>query len=179
MTPPANPDYKIRTYRPEDFDQVRHLFGKTHLPTLDQVPTEHHQMLRIALGGELGTNLMNIAGTYAAEPNTFIIICPKDDEATVAAYCALVHHSSNNAELKNVIVDPDLQGLRLGTMLMDAFHDQAKARGYRSIFLWTYGHLATATGMYKRRGYVHKAHDFSPDVFHELRPLYMEKDLLA
>ena len=175
MTENANPEFLYREFRDEDQDQVRRLFGHTHLSALDAVDPEKIPELRIALAGEMGSNLMDVRRHYASPPNRFIVICPRDNPDRVAAYCAVIHHSAEDAELKNVIVDPEYQGRRLGAMLMDAVDTWTETQGYRRIHLWTYAHLAVATTMYERRGYARTEHEFGDDVFTDLDPIYMER----
>ena len=136
---------------------------------------EKEPELRIARVGEMASNLMGVRRHYASPPNQFIVMCPRNDRERLIAQCAAIHHSDDDAELKNVIVDPEFQGRGLGPMLMDTVDTWTRTHAYRHIHLWTYAHLAVATTMYERRRYARAEREFGHEVFTNLDPVYMEK----
>ena len=174
----VNPQFKYREFQQSDLPVVRQLFGETHVDAMKELDPMRQQMVRMAIAGEMGSRLTDVQSYYATGGNRFIVISPVDEPEVVAGYCALMRHDSETVELKNVVVHPNFQGQRLGTMLMDAVEHYARLDGYAKIVLWTYKYLEAATIMYYRRGYVLKEwFDFNDDVFMELEPIYMELEL--
>ena len=125
----------------------------------------------------MATGLTDVRRYYMSEGSNFFVVCPESNPGEVAGYAAVCKREGGKAELKNVIVSPDHQGRGLGCLLVPAVEDYVVAQGYHTIELWTYAHLATATGMYERRGYRQGELVESPDMFMDLEPLYYTMSL--
>lgn len=66
---------------------------------------------------------------------------------------AIVGASEDVAQLRWFLVEPESRGLGLGWTLLDAAVSFCRARGYRSVFLWTVSALAAAARLYRRAGF--------------------------
>jgi GNAT superfamily N-acetyltransferase len=91
---------------------------------------------------------------------------PQRDQAWIAeidnerAGCVLcVHHDEHTAKLRTLLVEPHARGTGLGTRLVGQVIDHARARGYRTLTLWTNDVLTSARRVYERTGFtlVHEA----------------------
>jgi DNA-binding MarR family transcriptional regulator/ribosomal protein S18 acetylase RimI-like enzyme len=85
---------------------------------------------------------------------------PQQDRAWVAEVDGVragavlcVHDTPENAKLRTLIVEPSARGLGLGTRLVDEVIGHARARGYRTLTLWTNDVLLAARRIYERAGF--------------------------
>lgn len=65
----------------------------------------------------------------------------------------LVKQSPRVAKLRLLIVAPEARGLGLGTRLVRACMDFARAVGYRKLVLWTQSELSAARAIYEKLGF--------------------------
>jgi len=72
------------------------------------------------------------------------------------------------AQLRMLLVDPSARGLGLGARLVAECERFARARGYRTIRLWTNSVLTAARAIYRRAGYRLVASDPHHSFGHEL-----------
>ena len=70
---------------------------------------------------------------------------------------AIVGRSKADAQLRWFLVHPDHRGLGLGSRLMRAALRFCRARGYRTVFLWTTRELKDAGRLYARVGFTKTA----------------------
>jgi N-acetylglutamate synthase-like GNAT family acetyltransferase len=80
-----------------------------------------------------------------------IWILEKDDK--IVGSMAIVEHSMSEAQLRWLLLHPNIRGIGLGKKLMDDAIAFCKANGYSLIFLWTEDLLKPATKLYKSRGF--------------------------
>ena len=85
---------------------------------------------------------------------------PRQDRAWIADVDGIragavlcVHDTAENAKLRTLLVEPRARGLGLGTRLVDAVIAHARARGYRTLTLWTNDVLQAARRIYERAGF--------------------------
>jgi GNAT superfamily N-acetyltransferase/DNA-binding MarR family transcriptional regulator len=85
---------------------------------------------------------------------------PARDAAWIAevdgrrAGCVLcVHHDAHTAKLRTLLVEPHARGTGLGSRLVDEVIRHARARGYRTLTLWTNDVLTAARRVYERAGF--------------------------
>jgi len=80
-----------------------------------------------------------------------VLLVAEAPEALVAGY-AVLWCFADEGELANIAVDPAIRGRGLGTLLLDAVLDRARARGVRQLYLEVRESNHQAEGMYLRRG---------------------------
>ena len=66
---------------------------------------------------------------------------------------AIVEFSQEEAQLRWLLLHPDLRGRGLGRRLVEEAVAFAREEGYSSIFLWTVDSLPAAAGLYKSAGF--------------------------
>lgn len=69
---------------------------------------------------------------------------------------AIVEFSQEEAQLRWLLLHPDLRGRGLGHRLVEEAMAFAREAGYSSIFLWTVDSLPAAAGLYKSAGFREK-----------------------
>ena len=67
---------------------------------------------------------------------------------------AIVEFSQEEAQLRWLLLHPDLRGRGLGHRLVEEAMAFAREAGYSSIFLWTVDSLPAAAGLYKSAGFL-------------------------
>ena len=169
--------YFIREYRDKDQEQAQRIYLKAHLAATETMPETIRHIYRTATKTEAGLGLTNIRDNYATAHNHFFVAAYGPEPEDITGFCALSKLNDQQAELKNLAVDPEYQGLGIAQLLMDTFEQEARQRGYRKAGLWTYSYLSIAMSIYKRRGWVEQEVEIPPGTFLELEPVYMTLDL--
>jgi len=98
---------------------------------------------------------------YVAEPLARFAIATSPREriwiaerqGAIVGCVAIVAASSDTAQLRWFLVDPGARGRGLGGRLLDDAIAFSRARGYRSIVLWTVAALTAASRLYAARGF--------------------------
>jgi len=80
-----------------------------------------------------------------------IWIVERDDR--VAGSIAIVEASRESAQLRWLLLHPDLRGLGLGKRLIEETVVFCRRAGYSSIFLWTVSALSAAASLYRSSGF--------------------------
>lgn len=84
-------------------------------------------------------------------PRERIWIVEKDGR--IAGSLAIVEFSDREAQLRWLLLHPDLRGRGLGRRLVEEALAFCRGAGYRSIFLWTVDTLPEAGGLYRQAGF--------------------------
>jgi N-acetylglutamate synthase-like GNAT family acetyltransferase len=80
-----------------------------------------------------------------------IWILEKDNK--IQGSMAIVEHSKDEAQLRWLLLHPDIRGLGLGKKLMDDAISFCQEKKYSSIFLWTEDLLEPAAKLYRSRNF--------------------------
>jgi ribosomal protein S18 acetylase RimI-like enzyme len=80
-------------------------------------------------------------------------------DGEVAGTCALMKHPNGLLELAKMAVSPALGGMGIGTALLDAAIERARAMGARELYLRTSPMLEDAMRLYRRAGFKRVARD--------------------
>jgi len=80
-----------------------------------------------------------------------IWIVEKDGQ--IAGSVAIVEASLSEAQLRWMLLTPELRGVGLGRYLVEAALDFCKQQGYSTVFLWTVSLLTVATKLYQSVGF--------------------------
>jgi N-acetylglutamate synthase-like GNAT family acetyltransferase len=76
-----------------------------------------------------------------------------EKDGRVAGSIAIVEASKEKAQLRWLLLHPDLRGHGIGRMLVAEAVGFCRERGYRSIFLWTVNRLTSAAKLYAALGF--------------------------
>jgi cytosine/creatinine deaminase len=76
-----------------------------------------------------------------------------ENEGRIAGCVAVVRFSEKEAQLRWLLLHPDLRGLGLGRRLVEEAVAFCRDAGYKSIFLWTVDTLPAAAGLYRSAGF--------------------------
>jgi N-acetylglutamate synthase-like GNAT family acetyltransferase len=80
-----------------------------------------------------------------------IWIVEKDEK--IAGSTAIVETSKETAQLRWLLLHPDLRGHGIGRILVNETISFCKECGYDSVFLWTASELTAAASLYKATGF--------------------------
>jgi N-acetylglutamate synthase-like GNAT family acetyltransferase len=76
-----------------------------------------------------------------------------EKDAMLAGAIAIVEASREEAQLRWLLLHPDLRGYGVGKMLVAEAINFCKQHGYASIFLWTVSSLPAAAHIYQSAGF--------------------------
>lgn len=79
-------------------------------------------------------------------------IAELDGRRAGSIFC--VRASDTVAKLRLLLVEPDARGHRIGATLVREVIDHARARGYRTLSLWTNSVLVSARKIYQAEGFM-------------------------
>ncbi len=98
---------------------------------------------------------------YVAKPLSEFVLSQSDREKiwivenhnVVSGCIAIVEHSVNQAQLRWLILSPEIRGYGLGKKLVEDAITFCRQYGYESLFLWTVDLLTAARGLYESKGF--------------------------
>jgi GNAT superfamily N-acetyltransferase len=93
--------------------------------------------------------LTKFAGHINQRENLWII--EKNNE--IMGSMAVVEHSETDAQLRWLLLHPDIRRKGLGKKLMEDAIAFCRSKGYKSIFLWTEAILEPAAKLYRSKGF--------------------------
>jgi GNAT superfamily N-acetyltransferase len=138
------PDIQVlRGYIPGSIGRVAELHG-----------TYYHQHWGFGLFFEakVATELAAFLGRYDEEKDGFwAALVAGRIEGSITLDGA--HAETEGAHLRWFIISDDLRGKGVGNQLMNAAMDFCRSRGYRRVFLWTFGGLDAARHLYEKNGF--------------------------
>jgi len=76
-----------------------------------------------------------------------------DRENEIVGSIAIVHRTPQEAQLRWVLLHPEVRGLGLGRRLLAEAVAFCRASGYREVFLWTVDDLSLARKLYREQGF--------------------------
>jgi N-acetylglutamate synthase-like GNAT family acetyltransferase len=98
---------------------------------------------------------------YVAKPLSEFVLSQSDREKIwivenqerVSGCIAIVEHSVDQAQLRWLILSPEIRGYGLGKNLVEDAIAFSRKCGYASLFLWTVDLLTTARKLYESKGF--------------------------
>jgi len=93
--------------------------------------------------------LSEFAKSHTAREQIWLV----EKEGTLAGSIAIVQAAQESAQLRWLLLHPDLRGYGLGRILMEEAIRFCRKHGYRSIFLWTESRLTAAANLYRATGF--------------------------
>lgn len=90
---------------------------------------------------------------FVLKQNTRERIWIVEKEERVLGSVAIVQFSETQAQLRWLILHPDLRGLGIGRQLVEDAVDFCRSSGYASVFLWTIDFLGAALKLYTAAGF--------------------------
>jgi N-acetylglutamate synthase-like GNAT family acetyltransferase len=76
-----------------------------------------------------------------------------EKEGRIVGSVAIVKFSDKKAQLRWMLLDPDVRGQGLGRLLVEEALDFCRKAGYSSVFLWTVDTLPIAAKLYQSVGF--------------------------
>ena len=90
---------------------------------------------------------------FALSPGLRERIWIVEKDGAVAGSVAIVEASRDEAQLRWLLLHPDLRGRGIGRALLREAIDFSKEQGYSLLFLWTVSTLAAALHLYQAAGF--------------------------
>jgi N-acetylglutamate synthase-like GNAT family acetyltransferase len=76
-----------------------------------------------------------------------------EQDGQIAGSIAIVEATEKEAQLRWLLLAPDLRGCGIGRFLVEEALDFCKQQGYSTVFLWTVSLLTVATKLYQSVGF--------------------------
>ena len=74
-------------------------------------------------------------------------------EGKIVGSAAVVESSEIEAQLRWLLLDPDVRGMGLGRLMFEEAVEFCRSAGYSSVFLWTVSTLNAAINLYRSVGF--------------------------
>jgi N-acetylglutamate synthase-like GNAT family acetyltransferase len=97
----------------------------------------------------VATPLIEFAKLHSSRQRIWIV----ESERRIVGSVAIVKHSENEAQLRWLLLDPEVRGLGLGRRLVEEALEFCREARYSSVFLWTVKTLPKATKLYQSMGF--------------------------
>ena len=97
-----------------------------------------------------------VAKTFSAYPwplGTRERLWIVEKNGALSGSIAIVRASETEAQLRWLLLSPELRGFGLGTCLVEEAIAFSRSSGYRAVLLWTEASLTTATRLYRQAGF--------------------------
>ncbi len=126
--------------RPGDVGYITYLHGILYAPEQDWDYT---------FDAYVAIPLAEFAKSHSSRESIWIV----EKEERIVGSVAIVKFSENEAQLRWLLLDPEVRGLGLGRRLVEEALDFARREGYSSVFLWTVNTLSIAAQLYQSAGF--------------------------
>ncbi len=93
--------------------------------------------------------LASYAWPLAARERLWIV----EKDSRIAGTIAIVRGTHRAAQLRWLLLGPDLRGKGLGRAMVEEAVEFSRLSGWSSVFLWTVSSLTVATSVYRRAGF--------------------------
>lgn len=140
LLPPENPLCLRNDLRPGDIGYITYLHGILYAP---QQGWDHTFDSYVAIP------LAEFARRRNPKERIWIV----ESNGQIAGSVAIIEFSQKEAQLRWLLLHPDLRGRGLGRRLVEEAVAFAREAGYFSIFLWTVDSLPAAADLYKSMGF--------------------------
>ena len=135
----------IRKYlKPGDIGMVIHLHGVVY---------SEEQGWDETFDGYVAGPIARFATSRSERERIWIVEVEKAGEGRVVGSAAVVKASEEEAQLRWLLLAPEVRGLGLGRRLAEEAVEFSRSVGYPSIFLWTVRGLEAAESLYESLGF--------------------------
>lgn len=93
--------------------------------------------------------LAEFAMAHSPRERIWIVEC----DGKIVGSAAIIEFSESAAQLRWLLLDPDVRGIGLGRRLVEEAVEFSRSAGYSSVFLWTVDALTPAAAIYQSVGF--------------------------
>ncbi len=126
--------------RPGDVGYITYLHGILYAPL---------QGWDYTFDAYVAIPLSEFAKSHCSRERIWIV----EKDGRIAGSAAIVKFSEIEAQLRWLLLDPEVRGRGLGRRLLEEALDFARREGYSSVFLWTVDMLPIAAQLYQSAGF--------------------------
>ncbi len=138
---PLPPHIKIRNdIRPGDIGMVTYLHGTLYAEAYGWDPT-----FEAYVAGPLA----EFVKSHSSRERIWLV----EHDGRLAGSVAIVDAGEGRAQLRWLLLHPDLRGYGLGRRLVEEAIGFSRAHDYHTLFLWTVTNVAVAIGLYRSLGF--------------------------
>jgi ribosomal protein S18 acetylase RimI-like enzyme len=139
----------IRSFQPDDEEEVRRLFAQGQLDFAQGTELEEEAMKYIE--GSLSNDLADISGHYLKSSDSHFWVAEVD--GLIKGSVGVYRRADGEAELRRMSVAEDCRRQGIGRKLLRTAEEFCRRQGYQRVYLTSATHMSAAVAMYQKAGY--------------------------